>query len=577
MLPNSRISMLLGYFKAQWRLLILAVIGIVVVAALDLAVPLTFGLLLVDNVIISGNVGLLPLILTILAAVIVGGGLFTTLKGYAIELITQKIAHNMRVDTYAHIQFLPLSYHDGVRSGDLLARLSSDIDEVKGSIRITLERTLTDLVTVVVTIILMFSLNATLTLYVLPTMPLLVVVVNFFKGRVRSSSARIRQAVGEMFARAQESISGIRVVKSFSKEKYESDRFADESLRIVKANVAMQKLEAGYSVSVDAISVVGLMIVVVLATPSVIAEQLTLGALFTYLMMMNKLYKPTQNLTKANLRFQKMLASIDRISEIREVQPETGGKLRLPKVQGSIKFDKITFAYPNGGFTLQDFSLEIKPGEKVAFVGSSGSGKTTLLNLIMGFYRPYAGKIYIDGLSLDEIDLKDYRGSIGVVFQEPFLFSGTIRENVLYGNPDATTTEVEEALKIANADAFVKNLPDGYEYDIGEGGTRLSAGQKQRIAIARAIIRAPSILILDEATSNVDSESEALIREALTRVMEGRTTIIIAHQFTNVAQADKIVVIDNGKVVEIGTHESLLQINGVYSRLYSAQHNFGSK
>jgi len=292
--------------------------------------------------------------------------------------------------------------------------------------------------------------------------------------------------------------------------------------------------------------------------------------------MMNKLYKPTQNLTKANLRFQKMLASIDRISEIREVQPETGGTLRLPKVQGSIKFDKITFAYPNGGFTLQDFSLEIKPGEKVAFVGSSGSGKTTLLNLIMGFYRPYAGKIYIDGLSLDEIDLKDYRGSIGVVFQEPFLFSGTIRENVLYGNPDATTTEVEEALKIANADAFVKNLPDGYEYDIGEGGTRLSAGQKQRIAIARAIIRAPSILILDEATSNVDSESEALIREALTRVMEGRTTIIIAHQFTNVAQADKIVVIDNGKVVEIGTHESLLQIKGVYSRLYSAQINFGS-
>lgn len=576
-MPNSRISILLGYFKAQWRLLILAVIGIVVVATLDLAVPYTFGLLLVDNVIISKNVSLLPLILTILAAVIVGGGLFTTLKSYAIELITQRIAHNMRCETYAHIQFLPLSYHDNARTGDLLARLSSDIDDLKGSIDVTLQNTLTDLITVVVTIMLMFSLNATLTLYVLPTVPLLVVVVNFFKRRVRSSSAKIRQAVGKMFARAQESMGGIRVVKSFSKEKYESDRFADESLRIVKANVAMQKLEAGYSISIDAISVVSLMIVVELATPSVIAGQFTLGALFTYLIILNKLYKPTRELTTANLRIQKMLASIDRISEIMDVQPETEGELKLPKVKGAVKFDKITFAYPNGGFTLQDFSLDIKPGEKVAFVGHSGSGKTTILSLIMGFYKPDTGKIYVDGVPLDELDLNDYRGSIGVVFQEPFLFSGTIRENVLYGKPRATDLEVAEALKIANADIFIKNLPEGYEYDIGEGGTRLSAGQKQRIAIARAIIRAPSILILDEATSNVDSESESLIREALTRVMEGRTTIIIAHQFTNVAQADKIVVIDNGKVVEIGTHESLIQINGVYSRLYAAQHNLGTK
>ncbi|MCL4437391.1 MAG: ABC transporter ATP-binding protein/permease [Thaumarchaeota archaeon] len=576
-MSNNRISILLGYFKAQWRLLILAVIAIVVVATLDLAVPYTFGLLLVDNVIISKNVSLLPLIIAILAAVIVGDGLFTTLKSYSIELITQRIAHKMRCETYTHLQFLPLSYHDNAHSGDLLARLSSDIDDLKGSINVTLQNTLTDLITVIVTIMLMFSLNITLTLYVLPTVPLLVVVVNFFKSKVRSSSAKIRQAVGKMFARAQESIGGIRIVKSFSKEKYESDRFADESLRIVKANVAMQKLEVGYSISIDAISVVSLMIVVVLATPSVIAGQFTLGALFTYLIILNKLYKPTRELTTANLRIQKMLASIDRISEIMDVQPEAAGELKLPKVKGAVKFDGVTFTYPNGGFTLQDFSLDIKPGEKVAFVGHSGSGKTTILSLIMGFYKPDTGKIYIDSVPMNELDLNDYRGSIGVVFQEPFLFSGTIKENVLYGKPSATDLEVAEALKIANADIFIKNLPEGYEYDIGEGGTRLSAGQKQRIAIARAIIRAPSILILDEATSNVDSESESLIREALTRVMEGRTTIIIAHQFTNVAQADKIVVMDNGKVVEIGTHESLIQISGVYSRLYSAQHNLGGK
>jgi subfamily B ATP-binding cassette protein MsbA len=365
-------------------------------------------------------------------------------------------------------------------------------------------------------------------------------------------------------------------------EDYEERRFAAQSLQVLRARVGVVMLRSISSATVDLGVLVGTIIVVSVAAPRVVAGTFSVGALVAYLGYLGKLYGPAKRLSKVNISIQKIVAAAERIFEVTDLPPEERVEIapamrpvRLPPVSPAsppdVRFEHVTFSYGDERPALEDLTLEVAPGEAVALVGRSGAGKTTVVNLLLRFYTPASGRILLDGVPLDQIPLPELRGQIGLVSQDVFLFSGTIRDNIAYALPEVTDEEVIEAARHANAHGFISRLPQGYASTVGERGVQLSGGQRQRIAIARAWLRRPRLLILDEATSHLDSESERHVQEAFDRVAKGRTVFLIAHRLSTLWNADKIVVIENGTVVQVGRHEELLQSAGVYRRLYRLQ------
>jgi len=417
----------------------------------------------------------------------------------------------------------------------------------------------------------LFTINVELTFIVLPTLPVLLLVVSLFKGRIKRISRRINKARGDLMARASEVLSGVRVVRSFVKEEEESRVFSNKSLGILKSKMSLMRLSAIYSSSVSLIVLTGMVLVIWLGTPMAMAGTITVGGFFVYLNYIRRIHGPVKGLSKANFKIQKALAAADRLFYLNSIpeRPPGPGLVELPPIKGHVKFTDVSFGYQDRDLVLRNFNLEIQPKEVVAIVGSSGSGKTTIMNLLLGFYEVEQGEITVDGYPIYEVDLKSLRSQIGVVSQETFLFSGTVGENIGYGKEAATDEEIQRAAKLANAHDFIIRLPEGYDSQLGERGVNLSSGQKQRIAIARALIKDPKILILDEATSNVDSASELLIQEALEQNMKERTTIIIGHRLSTVMRAQKIITLEKGNIVETGTHQELLDIQGAYAKLFT--------
>jgi len=375
-------------------------------------------------------------------------------------------------------------------------------------------------------------------------------------------------------------------VKPFCAETFELKSFQAKSHEVLRGQVKASTMSAAYTSSVELWVFAGTLIVVLFATPKVLGGALTVGGLVAYLSYLNKLYGPVKKLSKTNLSMQKILASADRVFEVMKVAPEPGNGLqregrvlpadwlgsRVPeKLSGAVYFERVGFGYEPDHLILKDFDLQVKPGEVVALVGPSGSGKTTVVNLLLRFYKPTSGRILIDGVPLDLFPVRDLRRQIGFVPQETFLFSGSVRDNIALANPAATDQQVIEAACAANAHEFIMQSPKGYYTQVGERGVQLSGGQRQRIAIARALLRNPRIIIFDEATSQMDAESERLIQEALEEVAQGRTAFIIAHRLSTVRRADKIVVIEDGRIVEVGKHDELLGREGVYRKLYTLQ------
>ena len=570
---------LLSYVKIHWPYAVGVTVAIISGAALDLAQPWIMGFIFFNRVLGGGNLsqanlGLLPFVIFLLGLTFGLNQISSFFQVYLSEILSQRTIHRLRSDVYQHIELLPVGVFDKSHSGDLVSRLVSDTTEVEKFMEEDVAGFVSNAVTVAGALGLLFLVDQRLTLLVAPACVVLVIVVNLFKRTIKRFTARIREAFAELTSQAFEVFSGIRIVKSFRLEEHKATEFRDRSLSMTKAKVRLARLSAIYGSSVDLLVLLATLAVIWFAAPAVVSNALKLGALVAFLGVMDKMFKPLVQLSKGNLKLQKALAAADRVFELVDRDPEvleTPGSLTPQMIEGRIEFEKVSFSYRPEKKVLSDLSLLIHPGETVAIVGSSGAGKSTVVNLLMRFYEPTSGRILIDEYPITNLSLGYLRSKIGLVLQEPVLFSGTIRENIKYGKLQASDEEVSRASEAANAHEFIVSLQKGYDTEIGERGVTLSVGQRQRIAIARALLKDPSILILDEATSNIDSESESLIQDALRRVAKGRTLIVIGHRLSSIIDAERIVVIENGGIAEEGTHEVLMSKGGAYNRLYEAQ------
>jgi subfamily B ATP-binding cassette protein MsbA len=502
------------------------------------------------------------------------GALSSYFEKYLTTAVGQWVMHDLRRVLYSHIQRLSLSFHDQKQTGDLISRVTSDIDAVQSLISSVLLGMLVNVLTLLGMILVMFYLNWAFTLIALGVAPALFLVVFHYTHRIKKASRKVRRKEGEVVNVLQEVLSSIRVVKAFAREDFEQKRFERESLKSVNAALEARRYKAKLPPIVEIIVACGTCLVLWYGARLVMTGGLTPGELLVFLLYLGKMYKPMRELSKMTDTISKASVGWERIREVLENEQrirDLPNATRAPRFKGAIEFDHVEFSYDEAQNVLKDISLKIGAGQLAALVGPTGAGKTTIVSLLPRFYDLTAGQIKIDGTDIRQFKSRSLRQQIGFVLQDTLLFRTTVAQNIAYGKPEATHAEVVRAAKLANADEFIEKMPRGYDTIIGERGLTLSGGQRQRITIARAIIRDSPILILDEPSAGLDAESEQLVFDALANLMEGRTSIVIAHRLATVRRADVIFVVDGGRVVEQGTHEELLQTGGLYSRLYELQ------
>jgi ATP-binding cassette, subfamily B, bacterial len=512
----------------------------------------------------------------VLAVIVIAifGAISSYIEKYLTTSVGQWVMHDLRRVLYSHIQRLSLSYHDQKRTGDLISRCTTDIDAVQSLISQVLLGMLVNILTLAGMMLVMLYLNWAFTVIALLVAPALFFVVYHYTHRIKNASRAMRRQEGEVVSVLEEVLSSIRVVKAFAREDYEQKRFERESRESVEKALEARNFKAKLPPLVEIIVAAGTCLVLWYGARLVVAGSLTSGELLVFLLYLGKMYKPMRELSKMTDTISKADVGWERIREVLENETQVRdlpGAKRAPRFKGRIEFDHVGFAYNGNGPVLEDLSLQIEPGQMVALVGPTGAGKTTIVSLLPRFYETASGQIRIDGTDIRRYKQKSLREQISFVLQESLLFHATVAQNIAYGKPQASHREIVRAARLANADEFIDRMPETYEAMIGERGVTLSGGQRQRITIARAIIRDSPILILDEPSAGLDAESEKLVFDALENLMQGKTSIVIAHRLATVRRADLIFVIDQGRVVEQGTHEELLARGGLYSRLYELQ------
>jgi subfamily B ATP-binding cassette protein MsbA len=584
-------KLLLDYLlRPHWPMLAVAFVAIIFEGIADLLEPWPIKIVLdyviaskqppqwLAGLIASGfgadKFAMLNLAVAAVVVVAVVGALSTYTEKYLTTKVGQEVMCDLRRAVYHHIQRLSLSFYDRSRVGDLISRVTVDIDAIQDFVSSALLGIVVDALKLAGMVALMFYLNWRFTLIALLVAPVLFVEVYSLTRRIKSAARDLRKKESEIVSVVEESLSSIRVVKAFAREDYEEKRLDRESRASMEIALRARSIKARLSPAVEVIVAAGTAIVLWYGARLAIAGELTPGALVVFLLYLGKMYKPMRDLSKMADVVSRAMVGAERIKEVIQTEREAHdlpGARPAPAFKGEVTFDRVSFGYEDDRPVLKDVSLTIKPGQFVALVGPTGGGKSTLAGLIPRFYDPQSGRVKIDGTDARNFTVKSLRQQISFVLQETLLFHAPVWQNIAYGKPEATREEIIRAAKLANADEFIKRMPQGYDTVIGERGSTLSGGQRQRIAIARAIIRDSPILILDEPSSGLDAGSEELVFEALGRLTHDKTAILIAHRLTTVRKADVIFVLKDGAVVESGAHNELLARGGLYAHLHEIQ------
>lgn len=495
-------------------------------------------------------------------------------RQYYAQYVSNKILYDIRKELYAHLQKLSLSYYSNTRAGEIISRVINDVEQTKNFVMIGLMNVWLDLATIIIAVTIMLTMDIPLTLVTLLAFPFYAYSVKHFFGKLRELTRKRSQALADVQSYLHERVAGVSVIKSFALEEKEQKLFNKTNGKFLQKAIDHTKWNAKAFAVVNTITDVAPLLVIAYAGYQVIHGHLSVGTMVAFIAYIDRLYNPLRRLVNASTSLTQSFASMDRVFDLMKEQYEITDKpnaIELPAIQGEIEFENVSFAYDEGELVLDGINLTVKPGETVAFVGMSGGGKSTIISLIPRFHDVTDGSVRIDGYDLRDVQVKSLRNQIGMVLQDSILFSDSVKSNILMGKPDATDEEVIAAAKAANAHDFIESFADGYDTKVGERGVKLSGGQKQRIAIARVFLKNPPLLVLDEATSALDLESESLIQDSLERLASNRTTFIVAHRLSTITHADKIVVIDSGKLSEMGTHEQLMKKQGIYYGLFQVQ------
>ncbi len=524
----------------------------------------------------KGGTVLVAAVATVVIALV--DAIASYLDSYLTTSVGQYLAHDLRRKVYHHLQRLSLSYYDHHKLGNILSTITDDIDNVQAFFSGSILSIVVDAATIIGMFAVMMYLDWKFTLIAMAVTPFLFLFVLRFTRLVKQSTKQVRQKESEIVSTVEESLGAIRVIQAFAQGDLEEEKLSKRSEESVTAALQARRVKALLSPVMDVVAALGTALVLWYGASLVISNQMTAGALVVFLLYLGKMFKPMQDLAKMTNAASKAAVGMDRIQEILDsdaLLEESPDAKHAPNLSGHVSFEHVAFGYEPDKLILQDVHFEIPAGKMGAIIGPTGEGKSTLINLIPRLYDPAKGTIKIDGQDLRKFTLKSLRDQISYVQQETVLFDEPIWKNIAYGKPEATRAEIEEAAKLANADEFIRKLPKGYDTLVGERGAALSGGQRQRIGIARAIIRNSPILILDEATSGLDAHSEALIVEALDRLMKGKTSLVIAHRLGTIKQADQIMVLKDGRIAEQGTHDELLARGGEYAELYRLQFGGG--
>jgi len=565
----------LRYIRPYWGLAALTFAAAAAAAAIELLPPWLFGKLVIDDIIVARNPALLPWTIAAFLLAYAGKNVASSLRIRFNNRLEQSVIYDLRDQVFTALQRLSISYYENRSTGEIMNRVNNDVEHVERIFIDGIESLLMSSLTLVGISVILFSLNWKLALLSLLPIPVLVYSASYFTGKVHKFYRAVRESSAELNAYLQDAISGIRETMGFNREVHERGRFNERSKAYCDSNLRVMTLWSMYSPSMIFVGSLGSVLILWYGTGEVLSGTLTVGELVAFLSYLALFYVPVNQIHSVNHMLQHALAASERVFEILDQQPEVAdrpGVVRpAAKLRGEVAARNVFFHYRPDLPVLKHVSFQVKAGERIALVGPSGAGKSTLIKLLMRFYDVTEGAITLDGHDLRDLPLAYVREQIGLVQQEPFLFNGTVKENIAYGDLSANQARIEAVAQAARAHEFVVELPEKYDTWIGERGVKLSVGQKQRISIARVLLKDPPIIVFDEATSNIDTETEVKIREALVELTRNRTTFIIAHRLSTLRHVDRIFVLDGGRLVEEGTHETLLARSGLYRTLYDAQ------